>query len=124
MFKFTRDYNGDMENKSHLRRFRYIHAYSGKFRHIQTYSIIFRNYSDTFRTLCNPGIFRTPVHSEPWHIQSRRHIQNTGIFRTVACSEPATYLEPWYIQNPCVFRTRDKSRILPNICDRVFCENS
>ena len=50
-------------------------------------------FTGTFRTLCNPGIFRTLVYSVPWYIQS------PGIFRTLL------YSEPWYIQSPGIFRT-------------------
>ena len=39
-------------------------------------SAIFRNYSGAFRTLCNPGIFRTLVYSNYRHIQNQRYIQN------------------------------------------------
>ena len=49
----------------------------------------------------NPGIFRTLVYSEPWHIQNQSHIQNPGIFRTSG-----------------IFTT------LSNICDREFYENN
>ena len=41
--------------------------------HVETYSDMFRNYSGIFRTLYNPGIFRTLVYSES---------------ETEACSEP------------------------------------
>ena len=74
----------------------------GTFRHNQAYPGIIQEYSGTFGTLCNPGIepwyiqnpdifstgsifrtlaysqpgiFRTPVYSERWHIQNLRHIQ-------------------------------------------------
>ena len=45
----------------------------GIFTHISTYLEVFRNYSGIFRTLYNPGIFRTLVYSES---------------ETEACSEP------------------------------------
>ena len=61
--------------------FTHIPANSEISRHNQTYSGIFRNYSGIFWTLWNPGIFRTLVYSESWHIQNQRHIQNPGIFR-------------------------------------------
>ena len=44
--------------------FKQIYACSRIFRHIQIKSGIFRNYSGIFRTLCNPGIFKTMVYSE------------------------------------------------------------
>ena len=46
-------------------RFRHIHAYSGILRHDQTYSGIILAYSGILRTLCNSGIFKTLVYSEP-----------------------------------------------------------
>ena len=112
--------------------FRQIWAYSRMFWHIPAYSDIsrcnqanlgiFRNYSDTFWTLWNPGIFRTLVSSESWHILNQRHIQNPGISKTLAHSEPETYSEYWAIKNPRIFRTGGILRILPNIYDGVLWE--
>ena len=48
----------------------------GTFRHNQAYPGIIQAYSDIFKTLCNPGIFRTVVYPESLHIQ------NPGVFRT------------------------------------------
>ena len=79
----------------------HILAYSGIFRYKQAYSGIFSNvqelfwyYSGIFWTLCNSGIFRTLVYSEPRHIQNQRHIQNPGLFTTLGYSEPEAYSEP------------------------------
>ena len=63
-------------------------------------------------TLCNLGIFRTLVHSKPWHTE------NPGISRTLA------YSEPLYIQITGIFRTRDIFRTLSKIYDGAFCESS
>ena len=62
--------------------FRYIQAYSRIFMHIHTYSGIIQAYSGIFRTLCNPGIFRT------LSIQNQKHIPNGGIFRILVHLEP------------------------------------
>ena len=65
-----------------------FYAYADIYKHIQTYSGIFRNYSSIFRTFCKYEIFRTlpygepEVYSEPWYIQS------PWILRTQAYSEP------------------------------------
>ena len=67
--------------------------------HIQTYSVIFTNYSGIFRTLCKAGIIRTLLHSEPCQIENWRHIQNSGIFRTLVYSELKAYSEPCQISN-------------------------
>ena len=46
----------------------------GIFTHIPAYSGIIQGYSYIFSTLCNPGVFRTLVYLETWHIQNhRRH---------------------------------------------------
>ena len=91
MFKFTRDYNGDMENKSHLRNLgisMHIPANSGIYKHIQSYSGIIQTHSEPCvilaysepRYIQNPGIFRargifrTLVYSELWHVQNQQHI--------------------------------------------------
>ena len=56
-----------------------------RFRDNQAYTGIIQAYSDIFKTLCNPGIFRTVVYPESWHIQ------NPGIFRTLAYSKSEAY---------------------------------
>ena len=66
--------------------FTHIHAYSDIFKHKQTYPGIITTYSDMFRTLCNPGIFRTLVYCEYQYIQNQKHIQNRGIFRVLVYS--------------------------------------
>ena len=53
------------------------------------------------RSVCNPGIFRTLVYSESWHIQ------NPDITKTLARLKPETYSEFWAVQNPRIFRIRD-----------------
>ena len=75
------------------------------FRHTQTWSGIFRNYSGIFWTLCNPGLFRAVVYSEFWHIQNQKHIQNFGISKILAHSEPEKYSKSWVPENPRIFRT-------------------
>ena len=57
-------------------------------KHDEAYPRIIQAYSGIFRDPCNPEIFRTVVHPEPWHIH------NTGIFRT------PVYSERWHIQKP------------------------
>ena len=44
-------------------------------------------YPGIFKTLCNPGIFRTG-----------------GISITLTYSEPEVYSQPWYIQNPSILK--------------------
>ena len=66
-------------------------------RHIQnTAKHLSRNIS--FKTLCNPDIFRTLVNSELWHILKLKHIQN-----------PAEYLAwSFLLRTPCNYcRFRD-----------------
>ena len=97
---------------------------------IQAYSAIFRNYSDIFWNLCNPGIFRTLAYSKPetyweaWHIQNQRHIEKPGVSKTLAHSEPETYSEFWAIQNPEILRTRGILWTLPNIYNGAFGETA
>ena len=70
-----------------------IQADEGIFTHILVYSDIFKHKKtiSIFRTLCNPGLFRTLAYteqkpySEPWYIENR------DIFRTLV------YSEPWHI---------------------------
>ena len=98
----------------------YIQAYSGIFRDNQAFSEIIKGYSGTFRSLCNLGIFRTLVYSEPWHIQ------NPYIFGNLIYSE--------YIPDPAIFRTRPIFRTLvysewqvysqPSQTHREFYENN
>ena len=71
-----------------------IQAEKGTFRHNQAYPGIIQAYSDIFKTQCNPGIFKTVVYPEPWHIHNQKHIQNPRIFRTLAYSEFEAYSEP------------------------------
>ena len=76
------------------------------------------------RTLCNPGIFRILVYSEPEEysepcqasIMQRFLNENTGVFTMwhiydgVFYLEPSvtmTYLDSWYIQNLRIFSTQD-----------------
>ena len=66
----------------------------GIFRHNQTYPGIIQGYSGIFKTLRNPGIFRTVVYSESSHIQNQKHIQKLSIFTSLV------YSERWHIQNP------------------------
>ena len=86
---------------------RNIHACSDISRHNQTYSGIFKNYSDIFQTLCNSGIFRIMVYSKPM-----------------------AYSGPWYIQNSSTFRITDIFRAggilrtLSSICDRARWETA
>ena len=48
----------------------------GIFMHNQTYPAIIQAYSGIEPWhIHNPGIFRTLLHSECWHIQNLRHIQ-------------------------------------------------
>ena len=66
----------------------------GTFRYNQAYLGNIQTYSGTFKTLCNPGMFRTVVYPEPCHIQNQKHIHNSGIFRT------PVYSKRWNIQIP------------------------
>ena len=65
-----------------------IQADEGIFTHILAYSNIFKHKQSIgiFRTLCNPGIFRTLAYTEQkpelWYIQK------PDIFRTLAYSKP------------------------------------
>ena len=90
----------------------------GTFRHNQVYPGIIQTYSGIFKTLCNPGIFRTVVYPEPWHIQNQKHMQNPGIFTTLV------YSEPRYIQNAGIFKIQDIFRNLSNLYDEALSENS
>ena len=72
-----------------------IQTDEGIFTHILAYSNIFKHKQSIgiFRTLCNPGIFRTLVYTEqkgycePWYIENRG-IFRTLVFRTLTYSEP------------------------------------
>ena len=67
----------------------------GTLRHDQTYPGIIQAYSGIFRTLCYPDIFyNCGISRTQNHIQNQKLIQNPGIFRTVL------YSERWHIQNP------------------------
>ena len=72
-----------------------IQTVLGIFMHIRAYS----GNSKTCKTLCNKTC--KTLFSEPWHIQTKRHIQAPGIFRTLS-----------------------RFRTLSNIFDGAFCKNS
>ena len=68
------------------------------FRHNQTYPGIIQAYPGTFGTLLSPDklklyISRTLTHSEPEAYSELRDIHKPGIFRT------SVYSERWHIQN-------------------------
>ena len=81
----------------------------GTIRHNQAYPGIIQIYSSIFKTLYNPGIFRTVIYPEPWHIQNQKHIQDPGIVTSLV------YPEPLYIQNDGIFKIRGIFRTLSNI---------
>ena len=56
----------------------------GTFRHNQAYPGIIQAYSGIFKTLCNPGIFRTVAYSETPYIQNVGILKLRGIFRTLS----------------------------------------
>ena len=66
----------------------------GTSRHNQTYPGIIPAYSGIFRTLCYLDMLKTVVYPEPETYSGPWHIHNPGIFRT------PLYLERWHIQNP------------------------
>ena len=67
-----------------------IQADLGIFRHIQAYSARHnQEYSDIFRTLCNPEIFRTLT-----RIQNPGKFRTRRVFRILANSELDAYSEP------------------------------
>ena len=70
------------------RIFPHIQAYSHLFRYNQVYSGIFQSYSGIFRTLYNPGIFRTLAYSELEACSEPWRIQNPGVLTTLEYSEP------------------------------------
>ena len=72
------------------RIFPHIEALSGIFRHIQKLSWHIQAFSKPFMT---------PIYLQPWYIWIRGIFGTRSIFRTVVHSEP------WHIQNPGVFRT-------------------
>ena len=82
------------------------------FRHSQAYSEIIQRYYIfmVLRTLCNHGIFRTPVYLETWHIQNCSRFRmltysSFGIFRILM------YSEPCYIHSePCETSTMEHFR--------------
>ena len=70
----------------------------GTFCHNLTYPGIIQSYSGIFRTLCYPNIFKTGISRTLTHLQLKvysepRHIYNPGIFRT------QLYSERWHIQS-------------------------
>ena len=78
MVPLERDYNGEVQKKSHSGRCKYIHAYFSIFKHIkQVYS---QAYSEPSVAL---------AYLEPRYIQNQKHIQNRGSFRILAYSEPS-----------------------------------
>ena len=90
----------------------------GTFRHNLGYPVIIQTYSGTFRTLCNPVIFRAVVYLDPWHIQNQKYIQNPGIFTTLV------YSKLRYIHNADMSKIQAIFRTLSNIYEEVFCKNS
>ena len=66
----------------------------GTFKHNRVDPGIIQAYSGIFKNRCNPGIFRTVVYPEPWHVH------NPGIFRTSVYSECWYNQTPRHIQNP------------------------
>ena len=78
-----------------------IQADEGIFTHILAYSNIFKHKQSIgiFRTLCNPGIFRTLAYTEQKAYSESWYIENRGIFRTLV------YSETWHTQNPGIFKT-------------------
>ena len=69
------------------------------FSHNRAYSGIIQTYSDIFRTLCNPVIFRT-------------------VFTTLV------YPEPRYISNSGIFKIWGIFRTMTNIYEEAFCKSS
>ena len=67
-----------------------IQTDEGIFTHILAYSNIFKHKQSIgiFRTLCNPGIFRTLVYTKQKACSAPWYIENHGIFRTLAYSKP------------------------------------
>ena len=63
------------------------------------------SYSGIFSTLKDPGISKTPVQIELWHIK------NSGIFRKPEHLNPEAYSEHLHIQNPCIFKTLTHSEL-------------
>ena len=87
-----------------------IQSDEGIFMHILTYSDMFEHKQSIgiFRTLCNPGIFRTVVYTEQKHILSR------DILRTMA------YSEPWHIQNPVIYLLWSVFAKIVNDCNNFY----
>ena len=95
--------NGEMRKykakaiQAYLGIFTNIHACSDISKDNQTYSGIFKNYSDIFQTLCDPGIFRIMVYSKLMAYSGPLYIQISGTFRIrdrAGSSEPESYSEP------------------------------
>ena len=87
--RYTFHANATKAIQADLGIFTHILAYSDIFKHKQAYSGIIWAYSGIFRTLCNPSIFKTLLHSEP-----------------------KAYSELWYIQNPVQYL---QSSVFPKI---------
>ena len=93
----------------------------GTFRHNQTYPGIIQAYSDIFRIMCYPDIFKAKVCPEPRHIQNQKHTLQTlqlyfslkrrgsELFHVVSTWNTrgvfVVYLEPRHICNSRTFRT-------------------
>ena len=86
----------------------------GTFKHNQAYAGIIQAYPGIFKTLYNPGIFRTVLYSESWYVENQKHIQNPGIFTSLVYSEPP------YIQNASTFKIGGIFRTLSNMYDELF----
>ena len=93
--------------QTYLGIFTNIHGCSDISRDNQTYSGIFKNYSDIFQTLCDPGIFRTMVYLKLMAYSGPLYTQISGTFR---------------IRD--IFRTGGILRTLSSICDRARWETA
>ena len=74
-----------------------------------------------FKTLGNPGMFRTMVYLESlihFFIQNEKHIQKPSVFTSLEYSKTP------YIQNAGIFKIRGSFRTLSNIYDEAFGKNS
>ena len=72
--------------------FRNIQAYSALLRYIHAYWVFLRYiqaFSGILNTLCNPRIFTTLPHSEPWHLEPVKTLWNFD----------QAYSEPCHTQN-------------------------
>ena len=102
-----------LTKKNYKGKLRFTAPNLGIFTYIPAYSGITRFHSGIFWALCNPGILRTLVYLESWHIQSQRDIPNVVTSKTLTHSEPETYSK----SNPGKFRTRGILRTLSSISD-------